>query len=79
MIDLRSSEELELAPTRVGRQGINYIAIDYSLKGIVLNYESLLAALQLQYRAIFHELLLNQGPISYNCTAGQDRTGSRRR
>lgn len=75
MIDLRGNEERELAPTRVARQGINYIAIDYSLNDLALDYESILVALNPQYRSIFRELLLDQGPVSYNCTAGQDRTG----
>ena len=75
MIDLRSSEERQLAPSKLLNQGIRYIAIDYSLNSPIKGYEDLLTALAPQYRAIFHELLLGKGPISYNCTAGQDRTG----
>jgi protein-tyrosine phosphatase len=74
MTDLRSTEERELAPTRLNHQGIQYIAIDYPFKGIG-DYESVLTVLAPQYRAIFRELLAGKGPISYNCTAGQDRTG----
>jgi protein-tyrosine phosphatase len=75
MIDLRSSEERKLAPSRLTNQGIQYIAVDYALNDISGTYETLLTALAPQYRAIFRELLSNKGPVSYNCTAGQDRTG----
>lgn len=75
MIDLRSTEERQLAPTRLGNQGIRYSAVDYSLSDISGNYEYLLTALAPQYRALFRELVSNKGPMSYNCTGGQDRTG----
>ena len=74
MTDLRSTEERKLAPTRLANQGIEYIAIDYPFSEVG-DYESLLTVLAPQFRAIFRELLSDKGPISFNCTAGQDRTG----
>jgi protein-tyrosine phosphatase len=75
MIDLRSTEERQLAPTILAIQGLRYIAIDYPFDERLGSYEYLLTSLAPQFRAIFLELLSNKGPISYNCTAGQDRTG----
>jgi protein-tyrosine phosphatase len=75
MIDLRSTEERQLAPTRLTGQGIRYIAIDYPFHDLPDSYLDAMSALAPQYRAIFRELLSHAGPISYNCTAGQDRTG----
>jgi protein-tyrosine phosphatase len=75
MIDLRSSEERVLAPAKMLGQGIRYIAADYAFDRMPRNYAGLLTSLAPQYRAIFRELLARPGPISYNCTAGQDRTG----
>jgi protein-tyrosine phosphatase len=75
MTDLRSSEERQLAPTKLAGQGVHYVAVDYKLSALPDSYAGLLTALAPQYRAIFQQLLAKKGPISYNCTAGQDRTG----
>jgi len=90
MIDLRSTEERQLAPTRLTGQGIRYIAIDYPFMrpknppstgtkistAVSRRYGGkLLTALAPQYRAIFIEMLSRKEPIAYNCGAGQDRTG----
>lgn len=92
MIDLRSTEERELAPTRLSGQGIRYVAIDYPFNSLFTKgithatvpkpppsastlYRDFLTVLAREYGAVFHELLSRTGPIVYNCTAGQDRTG----
>jgi protein-tyrosine phosphatase len=86
MIDLRSIEERQLAPTRLAGQGIRYVAIDYSLSHMfrkvspsepaaASGYHQPLTSMVPQYRAVFYELISRQGSIAYNCTAGQDRTG----
>jgi protein-tyrosine phosphatase len=82
MVDLRSSEERLLAPTKL--TGIRYTAIDYPMMGMMA--KSPVAAAGYSYanypeffaphlRAIFEDLLRKQGPVLYHCTAGQDRTG----
>jgi protein-tyrosine phosphatase len=94
MIDLRSTEELGLAPTRLrGVGGARYISNDYPMMPLLNRsaaaatnqaanatpapngYVSYLTMLAPQYRAIFDELLAARGAVSYNCAAGQDRTG----
>ncbi|MEO0062008.1 MAG: hypothetical protein RLZZ08_568 [Pseudomonadota bacterium] len=84
MIDLRSSEERVLAPTRL--TGIRYTAIDYSMQAMMPTaaagsidmiglYHNMPAFLAPQLKIVFSDLLLNKGPILYHCSAGQDRTG----
>jgi protein-tyrosine phosphatase len=75
MIDLRSTEERPLAPTRLAGHGIQYIAFDYSFKALPKTYFEVLTTLAPEFRAVFKELLSGGGAVSYNCTAGQDRTG----
>jgi protein-tyrosine phosphatase len=94
MIDLRSTEELRLAPTRLrGVGGPRYISNAYPMMPLLYRstatttsatpnatpvpngYVSYLTMLAPQYRAIFDELLAARGAVSYNCSAGQDRTG----
>lgn len=86
MVDLRSSEERVLAPTRI--DGVPYMAVGYSMGAmmkptagsteiknggtIYRNFPTFLAP---QLRIIFGDLLANKGAIAYNCSAGQDRTG----
>jgi protein-tyrosine phosphatase len=86
MVDLRSSEERVLAPTRI--DGVPYMAVGYSMGAMIKptggnaeiknggtiyrNFPTFLAP---QLRIIFGDLLANKGPIAYNCSAGQDRTG----
>lgn len=85
MVDLRSSEERALAPTRI--QGVRYTAVGYSMMDLMQGQgvpgEDQMAALYRrmpdllapQMRALFAELLHGEGPVAYNCSAGQDRTG----
>lgn len=85
MIDLRSSEERVLAPTRL--TGIRYTSIDYSMMSMMPTaavagansmyelYRKMPAFLTPQLRIVFDDLLRRKGPIMYHCSAGQDRTG----
>lgn len=81
MIDLRSSEERVLAPTRI--EGVPYTAVGYPMSRIIgaggmdaetlyRGFPSLLAP---QMRLLFRALADGRGPVVYNCSAGQDRTG----
>lgn len=87
LVDLRSSEERVIAPTRL--DGIPYSAIGYSMAAIngsqsnstqiqnggaiYRNFPTLLAP---QMRLLFAKLLARaDAPLAYNCSAGQDRTG----
>ncbi len=86
MVDLRSSEERLLAPTRVF--GVNYAAVGYPMTSITnltstptgpLNmgnlYRRFPTLLAPQLKIIFSKLIVNQGALVFNCSAGQDRTG----
>lgn len=84
MVDLRSSEERSLAPTRV--EGVNYSAVGYSMSRISSlspttpstmgsSYRNFPAMLAPHMKIVFAKLLANQGAVVYNCSAGQDRTG----
>lgn len=82
LVDLRSSEERALAPTRI--DGVPYQAVGYSMMslsggGAPKNgegvYRTMPAFLAPQLRLIFQDLLARKGAIAYNCSAGQDRTG----
>lgn len=86
LVDLRSDEERVLAPTRI--DGVPYAAIGYSMGALVkptggsteirnggMLYRNFPTFLAPQLRIIFRDLLLDKGPIAYNCSAGQDRTG----
>ncbi|MGE4321497.1 MAG: tyrosine-protein phosphatase [Sphingobium sp.] len=90
MVDLRSSEERQLVPSRI--VGVPYNAVGYSM-GAIINamtpasgqaetpanggalYRKMPAMLAPQLRVLFARLLDRQGPLAYNCSAGQDRTG----
>lgn len=91
MVDLRSTDERQLAPSRIG--GVPYSAIGYSMKAITgamtpaagsavkmptnggALYRHMPDMLAPQLRLLFARLKANEGPLVYNCSAGQDRTG----
>jgi len=83
MVDLRSDEERVLAPSRI--DGVPYTAIGYSMGQLMAGfnaaggagegYRALPALLAPHLRQIFARLLRHEGPLVYNCSAGQDRTG----
>jgi protein-tyrosine phosphatase len=85
IVDLRSLEEREVAPTELDdRTGALFISNDYSLKPLMRNfaagngenvYIGMEKLLRPQYRAIFARLLAYDGAVMYHCSAGQDRTG----
>lgn len=81
MVDLRSDEERQLAPSKI--DGVHYSTIGYSMtammKGNMQNggalYRRLPEQLAPQMRILFDILKRQEGPVEYNCSAGQDRTG----
>jgi protein-tyrosine phosphatase len=84
MVDLRSSEERVLAPSKI--EGVSYTSVGYSMGAIAQNrtsgvpdmeavYRGFPELLAPQVRVLFASLLRNEGPVVYNCSAGQDRTG----
>lgn len=85
IIDLRSSEERVIAPTRL--TGIRYTAIDYPMMSMMQArpvtstdsmadlYRTMPVFLAPQLRIVFGDLIGRKGPILYHCSAGQDRTG----
>lgn len=86
MVDLRSSEERSLAPSRIG--GVRYTAVGYAMAEIIgpagpsmngddigATYRRMPTMLKPQLKIVFDELLAGEGPLAYNCSAGQDRTG----
>ena len=84
MVDLRSSEERQLAPTRV--EGVRYSAVGYSLGAMMPKdmaamrngaalYQNFPQFFAPQLRLVFDLLERGEGPLQYNCSAGQDRTG----
>lgn len=86
LVDLRSKEERSLAPTRL--TGIRTSAVDYSMAALMPSaapgtpirngatlYHGLPALLAPQIKIVFAKLLGHEGPVAYNCSAGQDRTG----
>lgn len=90
VVDLRSSEELELLPNRwVENAGIDYLVHDYRIGDMMANlvdeqgerqpmevlYEHFHKQLQPQLRLFFDALLKERTPLVVNCSAGQDRTG----
>ena len=85
LVDLRSSDERVIAPSRI--TGIPYTAVGYDMADLMKgagggpirngadlyhNFPHLLAP---QLRIVFAHLLHQDTPIIYNCSAGQDRTG----
>ena len=86
MIDLRSSEERVLAPSRIS--GVPYTAIGYSMTAMMPTDPAAMAQHSLaglyrhmpvffapHLKLVFADLLSGDGPLVYNCSAGQDRTG----
>jgi protein-tyrosine phosphatase len=83
MVDLRSSEERVIAPTRIA--GIRYSAVNCSMLTMMGDrraltsgrslYHNFPAFLAPQLRIVFDDLIRKRGPVAYNCSAGQDRTG----
>ncbi|CAM8672795.1 tyrosine-protein phosphatase [Sphingobium sp.] len=81
MVDLRSDEERQFAPSQI--DGVPYSTIGYSMaamiKGDLRNggalYRNFPEQLAPQLRILFDILKRNEGPVEYNCSAGQDRTG----
>lgn len=82
MVDLRSDEERQLAPSRI--DGVPYTAVGYSMVQMMAPgeamtmdkvYARLPETMAPQLRQIFAKLLRREGPLAYNCSAGQDRTG----
>jgi protein-tyrosine phosphatase len=81
-VDLRSSEERALAPSRV--EGVPYEAIGYSMASLVNSsapangeavYRKMPLMLAPHLKLVFRDLLARDGAVAYNCSAGQDRTG----
>ena len=81
MVDLRSSEERVIAPSRI--EGIPYTAFGYSMVPLISNfnrsseatYRGFPTMLAPQIKQIFAKLLSRQAPLAYICSAGHDRTG----
>jgi len=84
MIDLRSNEERVLAPSRI--EGVATTTVGYSIGAMALGrngttpdmeaiYRGFPDLLAPQMKILFASLLRNEGPVVYNCSAGQDRTG----
>ena len=81
MVDLRSSEERVLAPTRIN--AVPYGAVGYSFHDLMQGgrfdipalYRNFPELLKPQLKLIFTNMLRGDVPIAYNCSAGQDRTG----
>jgi protein-tyrosine phosphatase len=90
IVDMRSIDEREIAPTQLDdRTGALYVTNDYSAKAMFAAnpapvngkyssnlYENFMTTFVPQYRAIFNRLLADDGAVVYNCSAGQDRTGT---
>lgn len=85
MVDLRSDEERVLAPTKI--DGVPYTAVGYSMREIFKGmgsapagnggqlYRNFPTMLAPQMKILFAMLERGEGPVVYNCSAGQDRTG----
>lgn len=84
--DLRTVEERQLAPTRAGgRLGRRVLAADYPAEELFRGlgktgtagglYQTGHHMLKPQFKQIFDSLLSGDVPLTYNCSAGQDRTG----
>ncbi|MEM6484598.1 MAG: tyrosine-protein phosphatase [Pseudomonadota bacterium] len=91
VVDLRSSEELELYPNRwVDAADIDYVYHDYSIVSLMKqalekqsrkkqdfssSYVRMTDMLKPQLKLYFETLLNQRVPAVVNCSAGQDRTG----
>lgn len=85
IVDLRSTDERMIAPTMLDdRTDATFVSNDYSLKPLMAGigksggeymYASMGPLINPQIKAIFRSLVKAEGPVLYNCSAGQDRTG----
>lgn len=86
IIDLRSLEEREVAPTTLDdRTGALFISNDYLIAPLMREfmanqgqgnlYAGMARLVGPQFRSIFRRLLAADGAVMYHCSAGQDRTG----
>jgi len=85
IVDLRSTDERMIAPTTLDdRTDATFISNDYSLKPLMAElgknggeymYAGMGRLINPQLKAIFRSLIKAEGPVLYNCSAGQDRTG----
>lgn len=87
IVDLRSSNELEIRPTRdVSSAGIRILhapVVEYDssplapadFKGYAVRYRELLSLGQGAYRMLFETIAENEGGLLFHCSAGKDRTG----
>jgi protein-tyrosine phosphatase len=89
VMDLRSSEEIELFPNQwAAHAGIGYYKYDYSIANMLPTraedlqnidlaqmYPSMALSLKPQLKQYFTLLAEGKAPIMVNCSAGQDRTG----
>ena len=85
LVDLRSSEERRLAPTRI--QNVRYNAVGYSIAALMpaasatpirngsALYRGLPALLATHLKLVSDRLLGERGALAFNRSAGQDRTG----
>jgi len=92
VVDLRSTDERELFVNKwAAQQDIPIISRDYSLvkdlaklreqmKGqrmdLAATYPGLLENIKPQLKSMFNALLEERTPLVFNCSAGQDRTGT---
>lgn len=90
VVDLRSTEELELYPNRwVQQSGVEYLNVDYSITELASSmsspageqvpmdamYRNFPAMLKPQLTLLLDTLVTEDEPVLVNCSAGQDRTG----
>jgi protein-tyrosine phosphatase len=91
LVDLRSDEERVLAPTRIDGIPYSAVGYSMAtmmasmpkvgsgaaspMQGLGNAYRGFPTQLAPQIRLVFRKLLAKEGPVAYNCSAGQDRTG----
>ncbi|MGB4248281.1 MAG: tyrosine-protein phosphatase [Pseudohongiellaceae bacterium] len=90
VVDLRSTEELELYPNRwVQQSGVEYLNVDYSITELASSmsspageqvpmdamYRNFPSMLKPQLTLLLDTLVTEDEPVLVNCSAGQDRTG----
>lgn len=91
VVDLRSSEERNLYPNSWAvKAGIDVVARDYSIipslkslgastdrvSSIAEAYPNMLVNIEPQLKTLVTRLLEGKTPLVFNCSAGQDRTGT---
>lgn len=90
VVDLRSSEELDLYPNRwVQQSDVEYLNVDYSIVELASTmatptggqvpmdamYRNFPTLLKPQLTLLLDTLVTEDDPVLVNCSAGQDRTG----